>query len=224
MALGVAGTAAAAAAAGSWLDAGRAYPIAATAVAAATLAALVRLAGHDHPHARFGPANAVTTSRVALVALVAALLVVEAGMAAQWLAVVLASAGAVLDGVDGWLARRTGLASAFGARFDMETDALLILALALLVWRHDKAGAWAIACGLMRYGFVAAGWLLPWMARPLRATRRGKTVAVVQIVGLSVALAPIVPVPLSATVAAATLAALVWSFAVDVMRLAHQEG
>ena len=29
-----------------------------------------------------------------------------------------------LDGVDGWLARREGLVSAFGARFDMEVDAL----------------------------------------------------------------------------------------------------
>ena len=35
-----------------------------------------------------------------------------------------------LDGLDGWAARRQGLVSAFGARFDMEVDALLILALA----------------------------------------------------------------------------------------------
>jgi hypothetical protein len=79
-----------------------------------------------------------------------------------------------------------------------------------------------LLCGLMRYAFVAAGWLLPWLARPLQSTRRGKTVAVGQLVGLSVALAPIVPVPLSAVAAALTLTALAWSFAIDIARLSRQ--
>ena len=39
------------------------------------------------------------------------------------------------------------MASAFGARFDMEIDALLILVLAILAWQHDKAGAWVLAVG-----------------------------------------------------------------------------
>jgi phosphatidylglycerophosphate synthase len=164
----------------------------------------------------------VTTVRVALVALVAGLIGVPADPSALWLGVVLASVAAVLDGVDGWLARRTGLASEFGARFDMETDALLILVLSILVWQHGKAGAWVLAGGLMRYGFVAAGWVLSWLARPLRSTRRGKTVAVAQIIGLIVALAPIVPAPYSAIVAAVTLTALVWSFAVDIAWLAKE--
>jgi phosphatidylglycerophosphate synthase len=128
----------------------------------------------------------------------------------------------VLDGLDGWLARRTGMASEFGARFDMETDAALILVLSILVWQHGKAGAWVLLSGLMRYAFVAAGWLLPWLARPLQSTRRGKTVAVGQLVGLSVALAPMVPAPLSDVAAALTLTALAWSFAIDIARLARQ--
>lgn len=221
VALGAVGTAAAAAVAGPWIGAGVIYPAAAAAIAAATLGFVVRAAGHQHPHARFGAANGVTTIRVGLVALVAALVVARTGAAGVWLAVALASIEAALDGVDGWLARRQGQASEFGARFDMETDALLILALSVLVWQHDKAGAWVIACGLMRYAFVTAGWVLPWLARPLRSTLRGKTVAVVQIVGLSAALAPIVPAPQSAIVAAGTLAALAWSFAVDIVWLAR---
>jgi phosphatidylglycerophosphate synthase len=220
--LGVAGTAAGGAVAGSWLGAGVAYPIAAVAIAAVMLAAIVRVAGHQHPHARYGAANAVTTIRAGLVALAGGLVGVGAGASGLWLAVALASVEAVLDGVDGWLARRTGLRSEFGARFDMETDALLILVLAILVWQHEKAGAWVLGCGLMRYGFVAAGWVLPWLARPLRSTLRGKTVAVAQIVGLIVAVAPIVPPPYSAIVAALTFAALVWSFAVDIAWLAKQ--
>jgi phosphatidylglycerophosphate synthase len=128
---------------------------------------------------------------------------------------------AVLDGGDGWLARRTRLASAFGARYDMETDAALIFVLSILVWQHDKAGVWVLLCGLMRYGFVAAGWVLPWLAKPLRSTRRGKTVAIAQYIGLSVALAPVVPPGLSAIAAAVTLAALTWSFVLDVQWLRH---
>ena len=51
---------------------------------------------------------------------------------------------AVSDVLDGWLARRHGTAADFGARFDMETDALLILLLSVLCLRYDKAGAWIL--------------------------------------------------------------------------------
>jgi len=221
--LGIAGTTAGGALAAAWLPAGISYPITAAAIAAAALVAFVVVGGQQHPHPRFGPANAVTTARVGFVALVAATARIEAGARGLWLAVVLSSAAAILDGLDGWLARRTGLSSDFGARFDMETDALLILALSVLVWQNDKAGAWVLGSGLMRYAFVAAGWVLPWMAHPLRSTLRGKTVAVVQIAGLIVALAPIIPLPYSALVAAVTLGALIWSFSVDIIWLARQE-
>ena len=99
----------------------------------------------------------------------------------------------VLDGMDGWLARRSTLASAFGARFDMETDALLIMVLSALAWRWDRAGAWVLACGLMRYGFVAAGVGVAMArarrCRPACGARRG----VVQIVTLGVIVAPVIP-------------------------------
>ena len=48
---------------------------------------------------------------------------------------------------DGPAARRSGIASRFGARFDMETDALMILVLAVLAWRWDRAGAWVLLPG-----------------------------------------------------------------------------
>jgi phosphatidylglycerophosphate synthase len=171
---------------------------------------------------KLGPANGVTALRAVLVALTAGLVAVPTMAGVLWSAVGLATVAALLDGVDGWLARRTHTTSAFGARFDMETDAALILVLSVLVWQHDKAGAWVLLCGLMRYGFVTAGWVVPWLARPLRSTWRGKTVAVGQVVGLNVALAPIVPPPFSTIVAAVTLAALAWSFAVDVVWMARE--
>src|SRR5205823_3622365 len=118
----------------------------------------------------------------------------------------------MLDGLDGWLARRAGMASAFGARFDVEVDALLIQALAILAWRYGKAGAWVLFSGLVRYGFVAAGWLLAWMQRPLAPTLRGRIICIVQTAALVLAIVPAITPPLSTVIAALALAALCYSF------------
>ena len=125
----------------------------------------------------------------------------------------------MLDGVDGWLARRTRMASDFGARFDMEIDALLILVLAILVWRFDKAGPWVIVSGLLRYLFVAAGAYWPWLQRPLAPSRRRQTICVVQILALMVVMVPAVTPPVSTVLAAVALGALSYSFLVDTVWL-----
>lgn len=174
------------------------------------------------PHARFGAANLVTLLRLALIALLAAGLGEPVTPAVAWTALGLSTVAAVLDAVDGPLARRSRQASAFGARFDMETDALLILVLSLLVYALGQAGAWVLAAGALRYAFVLAAWPCPWLAAPLPPSLRRKTVCVVQIVTLIVCLAPIVPPAWSQWIAAAGLAALVWSFAVDTLWLARR--
>jgi phosphatidylglycerophosphate synthase len=114
------------------------------------------------------------------------------------------------------------VASEFGARFDMETDALLVLALAVLAWQWDRAGAWVLLSGLLRYGFVAAGWLLPWLRRPLPPSRRRQTVCVVQIVVLLAVIAPLLPPGGSSPIALAGLLLLTASFAIDLSWLAGQ--
>ena len=134
-------------------------------------------------------------------------------------AVIMGSIVTFLDFFDGWFARRTNMSSAFGARFDMEVDALLIQVLAILVWAHGKAGPWAILSGLLRYIFVAAGWLWPWMQRPLFFSQRRRVICVVQIAGLVLALAPAIVPPLSAILAAVSLAALLYSFLADTLWL-----
>lgn len=134
-----------------------------------------------------------------------------------WIAGWTAGVVAALDGVDGWLARRSGMSSAFGARFDMETDAALLLVLSVLALRFGKAGPWVLLIGLMRYLFVAAGWLMPWLTGPLTPTLRGKTVAVIQMVTLAIIL--VMPPRVASPAAAIALALLIWSFAIDVGRL-----
>ena len=185
------------------------------------IVAIVGLREH-HPFPTFGPANVTTTIRALLVALVAGFIGEAPLPPLAWKAAWLASLATALDGVDGHLARRSGMSSVFGARFDMEIDALLIQTLAILVWQHGKAGAWVLVSGLVRYVFVAAGWTLPWMRAPLTPTLRARVICIVQVCALMFALLPPVAVPASAWLAAAGLAVLCYSFAVDTLRLWHQ--
>jgi hypothetical protein len=100
------------------------YPVKAGALfSIVMLLALGHVRGH-HPFAQFGPANQVTTVRAILVVLVASL-IGEPGLPPVAATAATVGHGAtVQDGMDGWLARQAGMASAFGARFDVEIDAL----------------------------------------------------------------------------------------------------
>jgi phosphatidylglycerophosphate synthase len=191
---------------------------AAIVVGAMALVIAPRVRRH-HPFARLGPANQVTSVRALLVALLAAMIGEPQTPALAAAAVFLATAVTLLDGVDGWLARRTAMTSPFGARFDTEIDALLIQVLAILAWAYGKAGAWVLLSGLLRYMFVGAGRIWPWMRRPLAPTRRARAVCVVQIAGLVLAVAPFVRSPFSDAIAGASLLLLSYSFLVDVLRL-----
>lgn len=176
----------------------------------------------DHlPHVHLGPANLVTLGRLGLTALLSGLLG-ESSPPIAWLAFGIAALVLALDGIDGWLARRGGWASAFGARFDMETDALLVLLLAALAWQLDKAGAWVLLSGALRYLFLAAAAVLPWLRSPLQPSRRRKVVCVVQSLSLLLALLPLVPPSWSSGLAAAGLLLLCYSFLVDVVWLWRQ--
>jgi phosphatidylglycerophosphate synthase len=164
-----------------------------------------------------GAANRVTLGRSLLVLPVAAL-ALQPGVAQpafREAAIFLAGIALILDGVDGWVARRTGTGTAFGARFDMETDAFLILALSVLAWRGGPVGPWIVGIGALRYLFVAAGKVWPILERELPPSQRRKVVCVVQGVALLVVLAPFVPPILARAVGAVALISLVGSFAVD---------
>jgi len=162
---------------------------------------------------RLGPADLVTLARAVLAGGVAAL--VADGLAGRPVGSLLIAALAVtslaLDGVDGAVARRTGTASEWGARFDMETDAALLLVLSAHV--AAAFGWWVLAIGLMRYGWVAAGLLLPWLRGTLPVRLSAKVVAAAQGVVLIAAVAR--PGPLTAVAVASSLAALLWSFGVS---------
>lgn len=178
------------------------------------------------PGPGLGPANRITLSRAVLVLSVAGLLLHPSALttAGRWWVVVTGTVVMVLDGFDGWVARRTDTATDFGARFDMETDAFLMLVLSAMVWIEDRAGAWVLLIGGMRYLFVAAGLLVLRLRAPLFPSLRRRVVCVVQGVGLLVCLGPIIPGPMAVAVAALALASLVWSFGVDTVWLLRRAG
>ena len=170
----------------------------------------------------FGWAHRVTLLRGLLMALlVPALLAPERR---PWLPLLLGGTALVLDGIDGPIARRTRSASAFGARFDMETDALTVLMLSALVAAQGQVGLWVLTSGALRYLYVAAGWVWPWLRRPVPPSFARKLVCALQIAGLLAALTPILPQPWPAAIAAASLALLIWSFGRDVLGLMRGKG
>jgi phosphatidylglycerophosphate synthase len=162
-----------------------------------------------------GPANQVTLARATLVGGVAALAAdsIE-GRTPLAVLVTLASVALALDAVDGQVARRTGTTSALGARFDMEVDAFLILILSVVV--AQSLGGWVLAIGALRYGFVAAAVVLPWLRASLPPRLSRKTVAALQGIVLVVASSGVVPRPLTIASVGLALVLLGWSFGRDI--------
>jgi len=94
-----------------------------------------------------------------------------------------------LDGVDGRVARARGEATAFGARFDVETDAAMLIVLSIAVAALGIAGWWVLVIGALRYGYIAASLIVPALRTPLPYRYSGKVIAVVQAIALLAALA-----------------------------------
>jgi phosphatidylglycerophosphate synthase len=216
-------------------SAGRAGTAAAVAAAGiyATIAALVlqAIAGPDAP-GRFGSANVVTLLRAGIAALVTGLaleaLATGTGLLAgpgeswdlwAWAVPVGTFLAMILDGIDGWLARRRRIASAFGARFDLEADALLVLGLSLAVFASGRAGLWVLSAGALRYMFLATGALWPALAAALPPSFRRKAVCVAIGASLVIALVPAVPAAAASLLASAGVLAIIYSFAVDTVWL-----
>jgi len=131
-----------------------------------------------------------------------------------------AAVALVLDNVDGRVARSTGTVSALGARFDMEVDAFLLLALCVVLTR--TVGPWVLVIGLMRYAFVVAGWMLPWMNATLPPRYWRKVVTAVCGIALTAVATGLLPFAGNAMLVGAALLLLVESFGRDVVWLVRR--
>ncbi|MGB3408811.1 MAG: CDP-alcohol phosphatidyltransferase family protein [Jannaschia sp.] len=187
-------------------------PVAVGGFALAILLALRALRGY--PHGSIGRCNVVTMGRLALVSgLVAALVSPGVG---PWPIFGTAVVALALDGLDGWLARRDQLVSGFGAKFDMEVDALLALVLAVHAFSAGHVGPFILLLGVPRYLFWAAQLIWPWLSGDLPERFSRKVICVLQIGVLIAVLVPVLERPVTDVMAALAAGALLWSFGMDI--------
>ncbi|WP_099867347.1 CDP-alcohol phosphatidyltransferase family protein [Pararhizobium haloflavum] len=180
-----------------------------------------------HPHSVFGWPNTVTLARTVLAALIAGYAAEVSHWTLQpsshlaWTFAGMAVLAVSLDGLDGLLARRVGPRSAFGARFDMESDALVILILSVLAFVLDKTGPWVVLIGLSRYVFIGAAYLWPWLSRPMPPSLRRKGVCALLGILLSGLVMPVVDGTFAVIIAASALGLNLMSFAIDIVWLSR---
>ena len=184
------------------------------AVGAMTLAAVG--AWPERAAFRESQANRVTLFRAVLMGWAASWL----GDTPPWFVVAAAALALALDGVDGWVARKTRTETPFGGRLDMEVDAVFTVVLCLLVYLDGKAGVWVLAGGALRYIWVLAGTGLSWLSDPLDDRFARKVCCAVEVGALIAALA--LPASLAGPVCAVALLALVHSFTRDAWYLYRQ--
>jgi len=166
-----------------------------------------------YPHQQMGLCNVVTLSRLAMTAALFGALFQSAPAIGSVLA--LAAVAFALDGVDGWLARRAQLTSAFGARFDMEVDSAFALVLACLAVQGGL-NPLVILLGLPRYIFGGAQLMFPWLNGPLPERFSRKLICVLQIAALIVLLFPWLLPGLRHAIAGLAGALVIWSFLMDI--------
>ena len=138
------------------------------------------------------------------------------------LLVALAAVALVLDRVDGEVARRTGSVSGFGAAFDMEVDAFLVLVLSVYV--AGTAGAWVLLIGRRATGCGSRDGFAPWLREPVPTRPWAKVVAAVQGVVLTVVAADVLPAPVEVAALVLALVLLTESFAHQVLLAAAAPG
>jgi phosphatidylglycerophosphate synthase len=192
-------------AAGAWLAA------AAGALSLCAFAGLQR--GRWTPSGRFGAANALTLFRLGLIAALGPLCSAAApGPAAALLVLAIFT----LDGVDGWLARRRGEASTFGAYFDMECDALLVLVCTLVLYQHGRLGAFILLPGVLRYVYLLLVMAAPAPGGETPHTRLERYLFTVLVISLATSLWPL---PLHRPFAQLATLLIAFSFARSIFSL-----
>lgn len=108
----------------------------------------------------FGAGTWLSGLRLIALSLLAGLLALPRPAGEQiWLPFALALLFNLSDLFDGYLARRSGVATPLGAKLDLDLDGRGMLIVTLLAVRYGQA-AWPFAlAGVARYGYIAALWL-----------------------------------------------------------------
>jgi uncharacterized protein (TIRG00374 family) len=130
-----------------------------------------RSSSATQPRSRLGAANRITLLRGLLISLTAGFLVIGPrdgpSTLLAWLPGVLYLAAALLDGLDGAWARRTGTQTALGETLDVRYDALGVLVACAVAVASDRLPAYYLAAGGAYYLFQWGLWLRRRWGKPV---------------------------------------------------------
>ncbi len=162
----------------------------------------------------------ITVSRGAAIAVLAGFVVTAptAAGANVWLPAALFAVAAALDAVDGAVARATGRVTDFGARLDVEMDALVVLVGALVGVREGSLPALFLAVAGARYLFVAGRWWRRRRGRPvfeLPPNRLRRPLGALAMLAVWLALLPVPGDAVSSAFAAAVAVPFLANFCWD---------
>jgi CDP-diacylglycerol--glycerol-3-phosphate 3-phosphatidyltransferase len=101
-----------------------------------------------------GPADQLTVARMAVAPLIVALYVIDFSGHDYWATALFAAAMAT-DWFDGWIARRSGRASAMGSLLDPVADKLLVLAVLIVLVDRGVFTGWMVAAIVAREFLVS---------------------------------------------------------------------
>jgi phosphatidylglycerophosphate synthase len=167
--------------------------------------ALIVITKSDWGKITFGIPNTITLIRLILI--VAMLLIYKQD---TLLLLGLAIPIAVLDGFDGYFARKLNQSTVMGATFDKECDAYYILALSYIIYQLGIAGSWVLLFGLLRYVHVLVFSFIKEKSQPELKFKIGQIIAVWVMVSLMAAIA--FPAPYSIIILWIALGLLIFSF------------
>jgi CDP-diacylglycerol--glycerol-3-phosphate 3-phosphatidyltransferase len=173
---------------------------------------------HPRTYETLGVANAVTVARGGLFAAVAGFVAVEPTSHVAWLPAVCYGTGCVLDLADGAIARWRDRTTLLGAKLDMAVDTLGFLVAPVVAVLWSRLPVWYLSLSAARYLFKAGRGYRRARGRPvydLPPSVVRRPLAGVQMVFISVALAPVLPSATVRTLAVVVLAPSLAVFARD---------
>lgn len=165
-----------------------------------------------------GWANRLTLLRGGLIALTGGFLFQSPSGLAAWMPGILYSVAAILDRIDGWVARRSGRTSLLGRELDTEMDALGLLVAPLLAVTLGKFHWSFLAVSAAYYVFIAgSSWRrqqqLPLYPLPPSVLRRA--LAGLQMGFVAFVLFPVFPAEVTRVLGAAFMLPILAGFLVD---------
>ncbi len=133
--------------------------------------------------------NLLTLFRIALVPVLVATFYLDF-KGANIVAAIMFAVGAITDWLDGWIARRFGQMSAFGAFLDPVADKLTVTVTLFLIVQADTSALMAIVCAIIVGREITISALREWMSaigerKHVSVAGIGKIKTIVQMVAIT---------------------------------------